>query len=582
MRVHRCGGVGKGPLLAIVALCLAGGLIGFGMVRLLKPADPVQDTQPSVPASPTPTSTPNEAHVVKIPDPTPTPSATPQPAPQTGQPQGELITGKTVDLNNLGQSDKLRANVLDLKQEEARTPDVWDGHTNTVTGVAYNDDGSLVVSVSGDMERYLVNGVPRPPDHSVRVWDARRGKQLRKLEGFPAPLDGISVSAGGRYVLFGDGGHWEGQTWVTPLSKAVHLFDILDGREIPYGSGADGRMPANFYGATMSRFQGLTGSIFASAFSPDMVRVLGASNEGELIVWNIGTAGRITRFRIDSPRGWFRGIYSAHFTGDGRYLVFTTDHRLWLVDAYSGRKCWCLSGHKDLIWASAVTDFKDGRGLIVLTAGGKKQPLSGGEFRVHARDFAIRVWSMESGRVLRTLAGHDPATRAVAFRPKTHHCLSAGEDSAVRLWDVDTGRLLRELGTTHGSILTLAVSPDGRHAVSGGNDCRVYHWFLPALAEDLVQAVLKKDVAGLKKAVADLDTMGADVRSTFDSLVKGSSDSLPEIAEHARHGLLSLRDLWQKGYLSVTKAEMQALGEQLKFSNNAQLAEMAKELRELN
>jgi WD40 repeat protein len=585
-RRRATGNVGKGPLIAIAALSIAGGLIGFGVVRLLKPADSVSDptpapsVTPSAPASPSPIasrSNTNDAHVVKIPTPTPTQSP---PLQTTNRPQGELITGQTVDLNNLGQSDKLRANVVDLSQEEARTPEIWEGHTNVITGVAYNDDGSLVVSVSGDISPVMVNGVPRPPDHSVRVWDARRGKQIRKLEGFSAPLYGVAVSPGGRFATFGDGGHWENGRWVKPMSRAVHLFDILENREITYG--ASGQLSPDFGGPSVPRFQGLTGSVFSSAFSPDMVRVMGGSNEGEVFIWNIGNAAPIVRFRLDAPPTWFRGIYSAQFTADGRYLVLSTDHTLWVFDAHTGRALRKLRDHKDLIWTVAAKDFNDGRGLVALTAGGEKQPPNGGEFKVHARDFQIRVWDVERGRVIRQIPGHDPQTRALVFRPKTRQFLSGGEDGNVRLWDLDSGQLLRELGHGVGGVLSVAVSPDGHDAVSGGGDCRVHHYSLPALAQDVVTAVDTKNVTALKRAVSDLDCMGQDVRRTFEPLVKGAADSNPDLAEHARHGLLSLRDLWKKGTLyGVEKTEMQALGEQLKFSNNPQLAEMAQELRSL-
>src|SRR5205823_2288344 len=84
-----------------------------------------------------------------------------------------------------------------------------------------------------------------------------------------------------------------------------------------------------------------------------------------------------------------------------------------------------------------------------------------------AGDGVISVRDAATGRVVRRLAGHTEATRALAFTPDGRGLLTAGYDRTVRLWDFRdepaAPRLrFRLAGPAHGA----ALSPDGRYLAS--------------------------------------------------------------------------------------------------------------------
>ena len=91
---------------------------------------------------------------------------------------------------------------------------------------------------------------------------------------------------------------------------------------------------------------------------------------------------------------------------------------------------------------------------------------------------AVEIWELESGKRLRTLAGHAAEVRGVACSSDGRLILSLGTDNTVRLWDVAAGKGLKELRGQERHVLCIALSPDGRRALTAGIDGPVRLWDL--------------------------------------------------------------------------------------------------------
>jgi WD40 repeat protein len=59
---------------------------------------------------------------------------------------------------------------------------------------------------------------------------------------------------------------------------------------------------------------------------------------------------------------------------------------------------------------------------------------------------------------------------AIAFSPDGETIASAGGDQSIKLWDLDSGKVLHTLAGHSGWIWSIAISPDGETLVSGGDD----------------------------------------------------------------------------------------------------------------
>lgn len=91
-------------------------------------------------------------------------------------------------------------------------------------------------------------------------------------------------------------------------------------------------------------------------------------------------------------------------------------------------------------------------------------------------DNTIRMWDIDTGKLLRTLSGHSQHINAMAFSPESKIIATVSDDHTVRLWDADTGKLLHILsGHTH-PVRSVAFSPDGRVIVSSSSDRALRLW----------------------------------------------------------------------------------------------------------
>ena len=76
----------------------------------------------------------------------------------------------------------------------------------------------------------------------------------------------------------------------------------------------------------------------------------------------------------------------------------------------------------------------------------------------------------------------------MAFSPDGRCALSGGTyatdisgmpDATLRLWDVETGKVVRSFDGHTDVVRSVAFSPDGRRALSGSRDMTMRLWRLP-------------------------------------------------------------------------------------------------------
>ncbi|MEL6686737.1 MAG: hypothetical protein AAFP97_03850 [Pseudomonadota bacterium] len=191
----------------------------------------------------------------------------------------------------------------------------------------------------------------------------------------------------------------------------------------------------------------------AIAYSPDGMRILSASNEKTLRIWDARSG-----VCVQTLEGYEGGVYSVTYSPDAMHILSVSDVRILRIwDADSGALVQTFEGHKGVIYGAAFSPD----GAHVLSASG---------------DHTIRMWDARGGACLKTLEGHEDDVNSVAYSPDGMHILSASDDNTIRIWDALSGTCLKTLQGHEDWVNGAVYSPDGMHIVSASDDATLRIW----------------------------------------------------------------------------------------------------------
>jgi WD40 repeat protein len=193
-------------------------------------------------------------------------------------------------------------------------------------------------------------------------------------------------------------------------------------------------------------------AVESAAFSPDGRRIVSASIDGAVRVWDVRTGAQIAVMRS--------GLITmcAAFSPDGRRIVSASwDQSVRVWDAGNGAQIAVLRGHELSVNSAAFSP--DGRRIVSASTDG-----------------TVRVWDARTGAPIAVLRGHTYAVSSAAFSPDSRRIVSASYDKTVRVWDARTGAQIMLLRGHENSVVSAAFSPDGRRIVSASPDRTVRVW----------------------------------------------------------------------------------------------------------
>lgn len=101
--------------------------------------------------------------------------------------------------------------------------------------------------------------------------------------------------------------------------------------------------------------------------------------------------------------------------------------------------------------------------------------LSGGDvLATGGDDHQIRLWSVNDGRLIVRLSGHQDWVRALDFSPANDTLASAGDDGEIILWSLATRQPVVRIPRVGHALCDIAFSPDGKWLAAGGHGRKVY------------------------------------------------------------------------------------------------------------
>jgi periodic tryptophan protein 2 len=90
--------------------------------------------------------------------------------------------------------------------------------------------------------------------------------------------------------------------------------------------------------------------------------------------------------------------------------------------------------------------------------------------------FAIFVWSVQTGRLLDILRGHQGPISGLAFNPLQPTLASVSWDKTCRVWQVFEGRTSIESFKHQTDVLAVAIRPDGKELCTSSLDGQLLFW----------------------------------------------------------------------------------------------------------
>eukprot|EP00794_Sanderia_malayensis_P007000 gene6999-7785_t len=249
--------------------------------------------------------------------------------------------------------------------------------------------------------------------------------QIHALSISQHKIDTVSINPSGDWLAFGSSSmgqllvwEWQSETYV--LKQQGHFYDMnvlaysTDGQLIATG-GDDGKVKLwnTVSGFCFVTFHEHSASVTGVVFNQSNKVVLSSSLDGTVRAFDLN---RYRNFRtFASPR-------PAQFS------------------------CLALESSGEIVAAGSVNSFE------------------------------IFVWSMQTGRLLEVLAGHEGPISMLAFNPTKAVLYSASWDKTVKIWDVYSQSSAKENLPVGSDVLAVTTRPDGLEIAVASLDGQLTFW----------------------------------------------------------------------------------------------------------
>ncbi len=302
-----------------------------------------------------------------------------------------------------------------------------------IRGLAFNADGSLLISGGSDQRAWL--------------WDAQTGDFLAKSAD---KNEGGHINTVTSVALNPKTGQVATVSW----DNTVRLWDLIHEGET-----------WSFH--RVDTLAGHSNSIWATAYSPDGKSLVSASSDKSVILWRVD---QINQIGIPIAQRMEGEVWALAAASNGEQFA--------AGDKVGNVRIWNYDGET---LSDPITLAHPG-GVLALAYSHDDQWLASAGY-----DKTIRVWDAQTGQPAWSIENaHDNDIWSLAFNPDDQMLASASYDQTVKLWDTTTHQLIGNPLPHRDQIYTLTFNDDGTQLLAAGWESDIYLWDLtdPASVPD--------------------------------------------------------------------------------------------------
>jgi WD40 repeat protein len=334
------------------------------------------------------------------------------------------------------------------KDPRPRLVKVLEGHRQPITAIAFAKDGKL--ATAGE-------------DNLVRVWTPKGASFTEPITG--SSQEGVNCLAfspaeNGRWLAIGSQGstvRLRDFTNNTSSAYEGHSGPITsvsfsnDGSKVLSASADKTIQIWNPHNSQpIQKFKPTDSAANSATFNSDSTRVLGALEGNEAMVWTVGSDADPLRLPRAGP------VKRALFNIQGDRIVTASLDKtvaVWLPSATS-------SSNPPLVWSEALSGpvFQ-----AVFSPGGDQVACASG-------DRTAKIWDARTGRQLRDLQGHQKTVNQVVYHPRGKILLTGSADATAKLWYEGELQARYTLEGHLGPLTAVAFNDVGTQIATGSQD----------------------------------------------------------------------------------------------------------------
>ncbi|KAL7748419.1 U3 snoRNP protein [Sorochytrium milnesiophthora] len=298
------------------------------------------------------------------------------------------------------------------------------------------------------------------------IWELPEFSNVHSLSISQSAVDAVEINASGEWLAFGCAKlgqllvwEWASESYV--LKQQGHYYDMS-----------------------------------CVAYSPDGANLATGGDDGKIKVWSAHSGYSFVTFNEHTA-----GVQALEFAKSGQVLLSASlDGTVRAFDLVRYRNFRTFTSPTPVQFNCMAVDPSG----VVVCAGSLDS-------------FDVYVWSVQTGKLLDILSGHEGPVTALAFSPTEDLLVSGSWDKTVRTWDVFGRDVNTESFQLQSDVLAIAFRPDGREVGVSTLDGTISFWRMSD-AKQVHQIEGRRDIVGGRKVDDFTTAENSGQGKSFNSL----------------------------------------------------------------